>query len=68
MIFVGDRIEMERLYDAWAREHHVARYPQSVIAFLQINKLINEDAFREYLKKYGYRRGGELLEKGDYSE
>lgn len=51
MISFSHRIKLEKDFLEWAKENGVANVPNSVIAFLQINNLLNEDAVIEYCKK-----------------
>lgn len=51
MISFSHRIKLEKDFLEWAKENGVSNVPNSVIAFLQINNLLNEDAVIEYCKK-----------------
>lgn len=40
-VFFSDRIEIERAFNEWADKNGVAKEPNALVAFLQINGLLN---------------------------
>ena len=40
-VIYSDRLEIERAFNEWALEHHVTKAPNTVVAFLQINGLLD---------------------------
>ena len=41
MVFYSDRLEIERAFNEWADKNGVAKVPNSLVAFLEINGLLN---------------------------
>ena len=41
IVFYSDRLEIERAFNEWAEENGVAKVPNSLVAFLEINGLLN---------------------------
>ena len=50
MLFFNHRRKLENLFLKWCKENGVANTPMSVVAFLQINGLIDEDKALEFVK------------------
>ena len=44
MIWFKQRMMIEKAFNKWAEENGVAKVPNSVVAFLEINGLLNEEA------------------------
>lgn len=42
MVFYSDRLEIERAFNEWADKNGVAKVPNALVAFLEINGLLNE--------------------------
>lgn len=53
VLLFRDRNRLAELFYEWANENHVSYAATSVIGFLQINQLLDEDAIYEFLKKHG---------------
>ena len=47
MIWFTQRLNIERAFNAWADENGVAKVPNAVVAFLEINGCLDEDAVNE---------------------
>lgn len=47
MIWFSQRKAIEDAFNKWAEENGVAKVPNAVVAFLQINGCLNEDAIME---------------------
>ena len=43
MVFYGDRLEIERAFNEWADKNGVAKVPNALVAFLEINGLLNTE-------------------------
>ena len=41
IVFYSDRLEIERAFNEWADKNGVAKVPNSLVAFLEINGLLN---------------------------
>lgn len=41
MVFFSDRLEIERAFNEWADKNGVAKVPNVLVAFLEINGLLN---------------------------
>ena len=41
MVFYSDRLEIERAFNEWADKNGVAKVPNALVAFLEINGLLN---------------------------
>ena len=41
IVFYSDRLEIERAFNEWADKNGVAKVPNALVAFLQINGLLN---------------------------
>ena len=54
MLF-SERSYLSDLYYKWIEEHHVKDCSSSVIAFLEINYLINQDNARDFIRRNGYK-------------
>lgn len=52
MIFFSQRKKLEELFLKWAKENGAATSPMNVVAFLQINNLLNEEKIREFLAEH----------------
>lgn len=50
MIGFGHRVKLEKMYHEWLKENGVFDRPVSIIAFLQLKGLLNEDKVLEFLK------------------
>jgi len=50
MLLFNNRRKLESLFLKWCNENGVAKTPLSVVSFLQINGLINEDKALEFIK------------------
>ena len=42
IVFYSDRLEIERAFNEWADKNGVAKVPNALVAFLEINGLLNE--------------------------
>ena len=49
ILFFSDRVDLEEKFIAWATENNVKNCPQSVVAWLQINGLLNIEKCVEFL-------------------
>lgn len=49
MIFFNHRKKLGELYKQWTIDNHVLDCPSSVVSFLQIKGLLNEEKVRDYL-------------------
>lgn len=47
MISFSQRMLIEKAFNNWADENKVAKVPNAVVAFLQINGCLDEDAIHE---------------------
>lgn len=47
MIWFAQRMNIERAFNEWAEKNGVAKVPNAVVAFLEINGLLNDDAVNE---------------------
>lgn len=47
MILFSQRMLIEKAFNDWADENKVAKVPNAVVGFLQINGCLNEDAIHE---------------------
>lgn len=47
MIWFTQRKMIEKAFNEWADENGVAKVPNAVVAFLEINGLLNDDAVNE---------------------
>lgn len=47
MVLFSQRIRIEDAFNEWARVNHVARVPSSVVAFLEINGCLDEEAIHK---------------------
>ena len=59
-VFFSDRIEIERAFNEWADKNGVAKVPNALVAFLQINGLLNRNETVKFcrarrLKKHARR-------------
>ena len=52
MTVFSQRLKMEALFNKWCEENGIVKRPQNVIAFLDINGLIDEEKFHEFLKEH----------------
>lgn len=52
MLLFSQRKKLEELFIKWAKENGAATSPMNVVAFLQINNLLNEDRVFEFLSEY----------------
>lgn len=43
IVFYSDRLEIERAFNEWAEENGVAKVPNAIVAFLEINGLLNTE-------------------------
>ena len=41
IVYYSDRLEIERAFNEWAEENGVAKVPNALVAFLEINGLLN---------------------------
>lgn len=41
IVFFSDRLEIERAFNEWAEENEIAKVPNALVAFLEINGLLN---------------------------
>ena len=41
IVFYSDRLEIERAFNEWADKNRVAKVPNALVAFLEINGLLN---------------------------
>ena len=41
IVFYSDRLEIERAFNEWADKNGVAKVPNALVAFLEINGLLN---------------------------
>lgn len=41
IVFYSDRLEIEREFNEWADKNGVAKVPNALVAFLEINGLLN---------------------------
>ena len=51
LVFFSHRIELERAFYAWAKEHGAAEKPNAFLAFLQMNGLLNAEKVIEWCRK-----------------
>ena len=54
MLLFSQRCKLQELFLKWCAENDVASTPMSVIAFLQVNGLIDETKTIDFLKENGY--------------
>lgn len=47
MIWFTQRLNIERAFNEWADENGIDKVPNSVVAFLYLNGLLNDDAVNE---------------------
>lgn len=50
MFWFMDRLKLSRLFERWAVENNVRMCGAGMLAWLQINGLLNEEKAREFLK------------------
>jgi hypothetical protein len=43
IVFYSDRLEIERAFNEWADKNRVAKVPNALVAFLEINGLLNTE-------------------------
>jgi len=43
IVFFSDRLEIERAFNEWADKNGVAKVPNALVAFLEINGLLNTE-------------------------
>lgn len=55
-VFYSDRIEIERAFNEWAEENGVAKVPNALVAFLEINGLLNTEKTVVWCKDRRYNR------------
>lgn len=53
MLFFSDRLKLERMFYKWARSQtpRVKECPNSLIAFLEGNGLLNEEKVRHFIEE-----------------
>lgn len=47
MVLFSQRMQIEKAFNDWTRINHVARVPSSVVAFLEINGCLDEEAIHK---------------------
>lgn len=52
MIYFSDRLALAKLYDKWVDDEKISRCPETVISFLQISGLLNEEKAETFLDEY----------------
>lgn len=62
IVFFSDRLEIERAFNEWADKNGVAKVPNALVAFLEINGLLNT---AETVKWCRARRQKKQAEEGD---
>lgn len=50
MITFKERIHLAEQFKLWARERNAAPYPESVIAWLQLHDMLDEEKIRQFLR------------------
>lgn len=50
MILYKDRVHLAEQFKKWARKHNAAPYPESVIAWLQLHDLLDEEKVHLFLR------------------
>lgn len=50
MITFKERIHLAEQFKLWAREYNAAPYPESVLAWLQIHDMLDEDKVHQFLR------------------
>lgn len=59
MIHFSERLAVCNLYDIWLRRHpEAANDPLSLLAFMQVYNLINEEEFKKVCNEYFKKIGG----------
>ncbi len=61
MVFYSDRLEIERAFNEWADKNKVAKVPNALVAFLEIEGLLNT---RKTIKWCRARRQKKQTEEG----
>lgn len=50
IVFYSDRLEIERAFNEWADKNGVAKVPNTLVAFLEINGLLNTEKTVKWCK------------------
>lgn len=50
IVFYSDRLEIERAFNEWADKNGVAKVPNALVAFLEINGLLNTEKTVKWCK------------------
>ena len=56
IVFFSDRLEIERAFNEWADKNGIAKVPNALVAFLEINGLLNEGKTIKWCKARRRRR------------
>ena len=51
MIYFSERLLITKRFEIWARENNIQLSPMGVICFLQIHRMLNEEALHNFLTK-----------------
>ena len=62
IVFYSDRLEIERAFNEWADENGVAKVPNALVAFLEINGLLNTGKTVKWCRE---RRQKKRIEEGE---
>ena len=58
MIWFSQRMAIERAFNEWAEQNGIAKKPNSLVVFLEINGCLNEEKVHEKfpMKKLGVKK------------
>ncbi len=62
IVFFSDRLEIERAFNEWADKNGVAKVPNALVAFLEINGLLKT---KKTVKWCRARRQKKQIEEGE---
>jgi len=62
VVFYSDRLEIERAFNEWADKNGVAKVPNALVAFLEINGLLNTEKTVKWCRE---RRKKKQTEDGE---
>ena len=62
IVFFSDRLEIERAFNEWTDKNGVAKVPNALVAFLEINGLLNTEKTIKWCRA---RRHKKQTEEGE---
>lgn len=67
MIYFNDRLALAKLYDKWVDDEKISRCPETVISFLQISGLLNEEKAEAFLDEHESKSIPKRVDNGEAS-